>query len=1076
MGLTNWMSDIDGRMYLSQLSIPGAHDALSYNFTLAAKDQDLDVTAQLAAGIRWFDLRLKSGIANNARILYGIHGSIETPVNEFKAAVITPTIAFLNANPGECVVFEVTNNNDHTNLDVWYSDLKTYLMDNGGLYVDAATNGNRFYAAQGAVPTLGMVRGKVVIFNRSFKAGADVTGIDGTGCVENTAGSVQNTSFLADPAAADFGVSSQQTRSLVTYHYQCIYDDQHFLADPYTQANAITANITAAATNTDPRNWYTTSTGRANNFLVTSGAFALGPVVETTGELDDGFNKYTLTRVTNVPVTNGGSQRTVGTISGDFYNDTPGFIEAIYQRNALVSFSTPVAYDFAAAGDRVLPVDYMGTGRSDHLICYRPGAKTFWIMKSLADGTFRAVWKSSTGIGGADAGYDLADSRDRIVPLQTGDSMFTLLAYRPGVGTAWVLCGTGSSDYSWGPGFGINQQHSHGLAGTFDLSSDADRMIRLYSPGDDQPLATTATLFCYRPGGGPTTVLRHAQSTGWNDPNWLTAFTSHQGIDAHFDFSDSRDTAFAMDYSGSGHLDHLVCYRPGAGRLAVYRWNGSTFTAVVTSTTGVPGAFALTDPADQITAIDYSGNGHLDSLLCYRSSSQPYLQAVQARPGTAAGFTARNSGRSSWADSLDAYPLARGGDTMVAFNYKGSTVQNNVLIYRPGGRTVAVLGNRSPASGGISYGLGYWSAPGGLGNGSYQFDDASTLDVLMPYDYTGTGKPDHILCRRSSAPPNGGLGQFWILQNRGGGGFLPLLHGATGIPCAGGGNYDLKGAGDDRVTPFCVDPETGKSTDLVAWRVGGICWVLQNRHDGTYTPVFQSASGIADFDLKSATGDHVVAYDYDLRGAENHLMVYRTGTTEIGFLTLRNGQFADVARSHTGLPGTPTLNRVIPFDYTGTGTPQQLLCWGERRFTILQNYGPGSATRFKILSQQSAVAGYTLTDADQISTFDYTGTGKASDLVIYRPGTGAVIVLQNLHDGHGGFRSVYVQGTSGGGIGGFDLAATTDAIFGYDFTGTLSPRELAVYRPGAGQIWMLQPQEPPFNFHPMYLTGSGLGF
>lgn len=1052
---TDWMREIDGRLYLSQLSIPGTHDSLTYNATPVAQDQDRgwDISAQLASGCRWFDLRLK---ATSATQIVGVHGP-EIPDTEFQAAVLNPVIGFLTQHPSECVILEVTNEGDAPDGTKWDAVLNHYLVNNGGLYTSASTSGNRFFAAASTVPTLGMVRGKAVIANVSFTSSTTVKGIDLTGFATDQTGTAKNTSFLANPALPDFGLSSHGPGDLVTFHYQGVYDDHYGTAPASTEGNAILDNIRGAAANSDAHHWYKTGTSRADGWL-SSRAFALGDIAEP-WPISVGLNQVALGAVQAVPVVAGLNQRVVGTICSDFPNDTPGYLEAIYQRNKLLESPGPVSYDLGSGNDRILPIDYLGTGRADHLVCYRPGDGVFWIMRSTGD-RFENVYQSFSGVGG----YDLRDSRDQIVPLQTGSAMFFILAYRPGTGTAWVLGSQASQGTFW-----VNQTSTTGLGG-YDLASSADRIEPLYSPGDGAP--SGASVFCYRPGAGKVAVLRHPHDTGWNDRTWNTAFHAETGgISPDFDFSDPRDTAFALDYQGTGAKDHLVCYRPGTGRFAVFKWNGSAFTTVVKSVAGVPGAFPLTDSSDRILAIDSSGAGHLDSLLCYRwTQSQPYLQVVKANPASSS-FTPQSSGRPSWLDTLDTYPETL-PDWVFTFDFTSSGSRDHFALYRPGSRMFAVVGNRT-ARPAVDYGVKFWSLPGGVGDGVNAFDDASSNDVLFPYDYLGTGKADHIVCLRSVAGSDSNAGPFWIMKNAGGG----LFHAQTagnGIRLRGGGSYDLKGGGGDRVVPFDATG-SGRTTDLVAWRVGGTCWVMQNNHDGTYTALSQSSSGIADFDLKSDV-DYLTAYDYDLAGTENYLMAYRGGTAEIGFLKRQGSTFTDVNRSHSGLPNVPALGRVIPYDYTGTGHAQQLLCWGQGQFCILANNGPSAGSnRFSTIASMSSVAGYGLTGSDVVAPFDYSGSGHSTDLVIYRPGQGSAVVLQNEHDGKGGFKAVYFEGAPGNGIAGFDLHSGSDHIFGYDYKRTGSPNHLAIYRAGSGQVWFLE-QVGSGNFHAVHCTGGGVGW
>jgi len=91
-------------------------------------------------------------------------------------------------------------------------------------------------------------------------------------------------------------------------------------------------------------------------------------------------------------------------------------------------------------------------------------------------------------------------------------------------------------------------------------------------------------------------------------------------------------------------------------------------------------------------------------------------------------------------------------------------------------------------------------------------------------------------------------------------------------------------------------------------------------------------------------------------------------------------------------------------------------------------------------------------------------------LVIYRPGTGTIWILQNQL---GLFTPVFQRGNpgSGNGIGGYDLSSSTDRIFAFDYGHTGRQNYLSLYRPGTGTIWILQ-RFPDGVFRPVYNQGK----
>ena len=92
-----------------------------------------------------------------------------------------------------------------------------------------------------------------------------------------------------------------------------------------------------------------------------------------------------------------------------------------------------------------------------------------------------------------------------------------------------------------------------------------------------------------------------------------------------------------------------------------------------------------------------------------------------------------------------------------------------------------------------------------------------------------------------------------------------------------------------------------------------------------------------------------------------------------------------------------------------------------------------------------------MSTADQILAYDYNGTGKQDHLILYRPGTGIIWMLQNVN---GTFN--YVFWSQGSGIGGYNLEAANDQILTFDYSGSGDMNYLVIYRPGAGICWILQ--------------------
>ena len=96
-------------------------------------------------------------------------------------------------------------------------------------------------------------------------------------------------------------------------------------------------------------------------------------------------------------------------------------------------------YNLSSASDQVFAFDYDSSGKLDHLVLYRPGKGAIFILKNNA-GIFTPVYQQAdpgSGIGG----YDLRSAYDRASSLgydHTGN-LDHLVLYRPGQGTIWIL-------------------------------------------------------------------------------------------------------------------------------------------------------------------------------------------------------------------------------------------------------------------------------------------------------------------------------------------------------------------------------------------------------------------------------------------------------------------------------------------------------------------------------------------------------------------------------------------------------------------------------------------------------------
>ena len=152
-----WMTDLNDDTSIADISMVGTHDtgtyALEYNVTGWSKCQNMDIRQQLEFGVRYFDLRVTDDMELE-------HGGL--PCDVSFDHVVTQTTTFLDENPKEAVIFEITGDKFGTNFES---------------YLDSHPTAKDYFWMGDTVPTLGDVRGKILVFRRySLSSGSQ--GID----------------------------------------------------------------------------------------------------------------------------------------------------------------------------------------------------------------------------------------------------------------------------------------------------------------------------------------------------------------------------------------------------------------------------------------------------------------------------------------------------------------------------------------------------------------------------------------------------------------------------------------------------------------------------------------------------------------------------------------------------------------------------------------------------------------------------------------------------------------------------------------------------------------------------------
>lgn len=171
------MAPLDGTLSIAELSIPGSHDSGAmydlYEGADVAKTQNLTIAEQLAAGVRYFDVRCRH--LEDQFLIF--HGAVDQ--NQTFDEVLATMSEFLAAHPGETILASVKEESVPTNNTRSFEEtFATYAA--AAPWVFAPT-----------LPRLDDVRGKLVLLRR-FSATAVPLGIDATAWPDNTVFSIDN--------------------------------------------------------------------------------------------------------------------------------------------------------------------------------------------------------------------------------------------------------------------------------------------------------------------------------------------------------------------------------------------------------------------------------------------------------------------------------------------------------------------------------------------------------------------------------------------------------------------------------------------------------------------------------------------------------------------------------------------------------------------------------------------------------------------------------------------------------------------------------------------------------------------
>lgn len=369
-------------------------------------------------------------------------------------------------------------------------------------------------------------------------------------------------------------------------------------------------------------------------------------------------------------------------------------------------------------------------------------------------------------------------------------------------------------------------------------------------------------------------------TTGLNHP--LTRnVASSQGVGSgstFYNLSDTRDLITPFDYYNT-YATQLICYRPGTGAFWILNNTAAvgatpTFVPLVQSSNGIgsaPNNYDLSDSRDKIVPYDMDGTGHLNYLICYR----PGMRAFWIFKNNGGVFTCvlRSSGGVGSGSTY--YDLSDSRDIIVPYDYYGTGVAKELICYRPGTGAIWIMNNTALVGSTPTF-VPVFRSSNGIGTAPYNYNLNDNNDLLFPYDYNGTGIASHIVCYRP------GKGTIYSFQNPGNNNFQPDGPGVstTGLhSIAPQLNFDLSSTAD-KVFPFSYFSDNGKAASLLAYRPGmGACYMFEAFLTGTCWYAYSGGIGYgsAYYNLNNIN-DKVFPYDCDGTGKLDHLVCYRPGS------------------------------------------------------------------------------------------------------------------------------------------------------------------------------------------------------
>lgn len=332
-----WMKYVDNNKFLDELSIPGTHDSGTCSVdndtepqSSQAKCQQDYIPTQLLEGVRYFDIRLGKG--ENPGIDHGACYLLKKDGNFMHLSdVIGYFNTFLSENPTEALIMLVSRGNGEATDESLTTALGKVFDENPDLFYTSSR-----------IPTLGEVRGKIVLLRRFGLAGNSVSshtwGLDLTQWDDKIAAHTDSTSMCLVRDERDFeavGKTGDEepycTKVYAQDHYECTGTDKIGWVDMALQETTKLARIMVDVEDNDgakvkvlEHSWcinYTSCT----NYKQGSNPFTAARVV------NEHLYKSPYINPSGIEDTKSDYRKHIGIIASDFVD--AALARSIYQRN-----------------------------------------------------------------------------------------------------------------------------------------------------------------------------------------------------------------------------------------------------------------------------------------------------------------------------------------------------------------------------------------------------------------------------------------------------------------------------------------------------------------------------------------------------------------------------------------------------------------------------------------------------------------------------------------------------------------------------------------------------------------------